>query len=157
MAKVVPFMTPHMATRGAGISVENPHEGATYPYPLLIALADQKERLVHDVAKVIHLHYDEFQGADPGGVGWALDRQLFSWSVPFHAGAVAYFKSIGVWNDEHERNNQALIARQDLLAQAWQSYLAAPSSSDFKVGWYQARAKALQAQELDPIWVQPEG
>ena len=25
MAKVVPFMTPHMATRGAGISVENPH------------------------------------------------------------------------------------------------------------------------------------
>ena len=48
MGQVVPFMTKHFATRGAAISDENPHEGATYPYPLLITLADQDDGLVRD-------------------------------------------------------------------------------------------------------------
>jgi len=47
MEKIVPFLTPHMATRGAGISVAKPHEGATYPYPILVTLADQEESEVH--------------------------------------------------------------------------------------------------------------
>lgn len=153
MAKVVPFLMPHFATRGATISTEMPHEGATYPYPLLITLADQNEQLVHDLAKVVHIHYDEYQGADPGGVGWALDRQIFSWAVPFHAGAVRYFKSIDVWTDEAQANNQMLLERQNILTATWQTYVeSAKDTDDFKAGWYEARWAALRAAGLDPVW-----
>ena len=43
----VPFITQHFATRGAGISADAPHEGGTYPYPLLIALERTAPDLVY--------------------------------------------------------------------------------------------------------------
>ncbi len=157
MSKVVPFFIPHMATRGAGISKQHPHEGATYPYPLLITLSDQKEGLVHDLVKVIHQHYDEYKNADPGAIGWAMDRQLFQWSVPYHEGAIRYFRSIGVWNEQTDEHNQRLIQRQEVLANAWQTHVAVQSQAGLgkqaaKAAWYLSRASALKGEGFDPIW-----
>lgn len=159
MGRVVPFLIPHMATRGAAISTARPHEGATYPYPLLITLADQEEQLVHDLAMVIHKHYDEFKDADPGAVGWAMDRQIFNWSVPFHAGAVKYFESLGLWNADLQAHNTALIRRQETLGNAWENFMATTTSSRgdaFKAAWYKARAAALRATGFDPVWDHPQ-
>ena len=153
MLSIVPFLVPHHATRGAAISSENPHEGATYPYPLLIALDDQKEQLVHDLAKVLHLHYDEYKDADPGAIGWALDRQIFQWTVPFHAGAVRYFKSVGVWTDADDAHNNQLLKRQAVLGEAWRAHQQTGGDKD---AWYVARAAALTANGLDPVWQNPE-
>lgn len=156
MKKIVPFFTPHMATRGATISAENPHEGATYPYPMLVTLSDYDETEVHDLARVIHTHYDEFKNADPGAIGWALDRQILQWFVPYHAGSVRYLKSIGAWSDADEAHNERLIQRQEVLAKAWQSHVAsAPSEDDFVAAWYAQRAQALQTHGFDPVWLVP--
>ena len=151
MANVVPFMQKHVATRGAAISEDNPHEGATYPYPMLITLAEQNEQLVHDLAKAIHIHYDEYKNADPGSIGWAMDRQNFQWVVPFHEGAVRYFKSIGVWSDAADAHNIRLIQRQSVLATAWQAHQA-EDPEDFSATWMTRRAAALDAAGFDPIW-----
>ena len=151
MANVVPFMQKHVATRGAAISEDNPHEGATYPYPMLITLAGQNEQLVHDLAKAIHIHYDEYKNADPGSIGWAMDRQNFQWVVPFHEGAVRYFKSIGVWSDAADAHNIRLIQRQSVLATAWQAHQA-EDPDDFSATWMTRRAAALDAAGFDPIW-----
>ena len=151
MANVVPFMQKHVATRGAAISEDNPHEGATYPYPMLITLAGQNEQLVHDLAKAMHIHYDEYKNADPGSIGWAMDRQNFQWVVPFHEGAVRYFKSIGVWSDAADAHNIRLIQRQSVLATAWQAHQA-EDPEDFSATWMTRRAAALDAAGFDPIW-----
>jgi len=153
MGAVVPFMQKHVATRGAAISVDNPHEGATYPYPMLITLADQDEQLVFDLARAIDVHYDDYKNADPGSIGWAMDRQNFQWVVPFHEGSVRYFQSIGVWSDEAQAHNQRLIERQDVLAQAWQAHKA-DDPDDFSEVWMSRRAEALTAAGFDPIWRQ---
>ena len=153
MAAVVPFMQKHVATRGAAISVDNPHEGATYPYPLLITLSDQDEQLVFDLARAVDVHYEEYKNADPGSIGWAMDRQNFQWVVPFHDGAVRYFQSVGVWNDEAQAHNQRLIERQNVLAQAWQAHKA-ENPDDFSEVWMIRRADALTAAGFDPIWRQ---
>jgi len=153
MATVVPFMQKHVATRGAAISVDNPHEGATYPYPLLITLSDQDEQLVFDLARAVDVHYEEYKNADPGSIGWAMDRQNFQWVVPFHDGAVRYFQSVGVWNDEAQAHNQRLIERQNVLAQAWQAHKA-ENPDDFSKVWMIRRAEALTAAGFDPIWRQ---
>ena len=151
MDGIVPFMQKHIATRGAAISEANPHEGATYPYPMLITLADQDEKFVHDLAKAIHLHYDEYKNADPGSIGWAMGRQNFQWVVPFHQGAVRYFKAIGVWSDADDAHNTRLIQRQTVLATAWQAHQA-ENPDDFSAAWMVRRAAALDAAGFDPIW-----
>ena len=151
MDGVVPFMQKHMATRGAAISEDNPHEGATYPYPMLITLAGQDEQLVHDLAKAIHIHYEEYKNADPGSIGWAMERQNFQWEVPFHEGAVRYFKSIGVWSEADDAHNSRLIQRQNVLATAWQAHRA-EDPDDFSAAWMVRRAAALDAAGFDPIW-----
>ena len=151
MDAVVPFMQKHVATRGAAISEDNPHEGATYPYPMLITLAGQDEQLVHDLAKAIHIHYEEYKNADPGSIGWAMERQNFQWVVPFHEGAVRYFKSIGVWSNADDAHNSRLIQRQSVLATAWQAHQA-EDPDDFSAAWMVRRAAALDAAGFDPIW-----
>ena len=151
MDGIVPFMQKHIATRGAAISEANPHEGSTYPYPMLITLADQDEKFVHDLAKAIHLHYEEYKNADPGSIGWAMGRQNFQWVVPFHQGAVRYFKAIGVWSDADDAHNTRLIQRQTVLATAWQAHQA-ENPDDFSAAWMVRRAAALDAAGFDPIW-----
>jgi TRAP transporter TAXI family solute receptor len=154
--RIVPFMTPHFATRGATISPEKPHEGATYPYPMLITLETQDEQEVHDLAQVIVLHYDDYKNADPGGIGWALDRQITAWSVPYHRGAVAYLREVGAWSAADDLHNQRLIERQQVLSEAWQRHVAAADgASDFVSRWYRARANALETNGFDPVWREP--
>jgi uncharacterized protein len=157
--RLAPYFTRHVATRGAAISADQPHEGATYPYPLLIGLADTDEAMVHALARVIHLHYDEYKNADPGAIGWAVDRQIFDWVVPYHAGSVRYFREIGVWNDAHEAHNQRLIERQRVLGEAWREIKSKarsfPSDAAFVDAWLSARAAALEAAGFDPIWKDP--
>ncbi|MFU8817879.1 MAG: TAXI family TRAP transporter solute-binding subunit, partial [Pseudomonadales bacterium] len=155
--RVAPYFTPHVATRGAGIDAANPHEGGTYPYPLLIGLESSDAAVVHALARVIHRHYDDYKNADPGAIGWALDRQVLDWVVPFHDGAVRYFREVGVWNDAHEAHNQRLLERQRLLQQTWQQVKSATHDSDaaFIEAWLAARVVALEAAGFDPVWKDP--
>ncbi|MEQ8485264.1 MAG: TAXI family TRAP transporter solute-binding subunit [Pseudomonadales bacterium] len=152
--QIAPYFTPHLATRGAGISAAEPHEGATYPYPLLIALADADPQVVQALAAVIIRHYDDYRQADPGAVGWALERQLFDWVVPYHEGTVALFRQLGVWNDVREAHNQELLRRQTVLLETWERVRAGSHASDeaFTDAWLRARTDALVAAGLDPIW-----
>jgi uncharacterized protein len=155
--RVAPYFTPHMGTRGAGISVDQPHEGGTYPYPLLIALENADPEVVWALAAVIVEHYEDFRDADPGAIGWALDRQLLDWVVPYHQGAVRYFREAGVWSDELEAHNQRLVARQRVLIDTWQVVREQTHGSDeaFTAAWLSARARALSEAGFDPIWTAP--
>ncbi len=147
---VAPYYTPHMATRGAGISVDAPHQGATYPYPLLVTLADTDAALVERLAQVIVEHYDEYRNADPGSIGWAVERQQFDWVVPWHDGSVRLLRRLGVWGAAEDAHNQMLIRRQQVLAEAWSAWLsAAPRDAEaFANGWRKARLAALAAAGL---------
>jgi uncharacterized protein len=66
-----PFFARHMATEGAGLSEDNPHEGAAYPYPVLISYVDQETDLVYNMTKAMVELYPEYEGAAPGASGWA--------------------------------------------------------------------------------------
>jgi len=144
-----------MATVGAGLSEDNPHEGAAYPYPILIAYADQDDDLVYNMTKAMIEQFDNYKDGAPGAAGWALERQSFDWVVPYHEGAIRYLEEIGVWKEEHQAKNDHLIERQNVLQDAWQTYTSGdvPEDDDaFYQGWLEARAAALEAEGFDPIW-----
>ena len=65
------------------------------------------------------------------------------WFVPYHDGAVAYFKELGVWSDHAQAHNDRLIARQEALAVAWKA-LAAENPADWDNAWAERRRQALK-------------
>jgi len=77
--------------------------------------------------------------------GWAVDRQILAWVVPYHDGAIKYWKEAGQWKPEHQAHNDGLIARQKVLANAWAAVNKGSYADDkaFEEAWMKARADAL--------------
>jgi uncharacterized protein len=148
---VAPYFVKHTATIGAGISEDNPHEGGAYPYPVLITLAGQDDALVYSMAKAINSQYANFKDAMPALKGWALERQVFKWAVPYHNGAVKYWKEIGAWTADMDAHNNQLLKRQEVLAAAWTSMKNSKTDGEaFTAEWAKARAAALTQAGFNP-------
>ena len=146
----LPWYVPHMAVEGPTISGDGIQVFSS-AYPFLVALAETDDTLVYSMVKVMLEHFDEYKGNAPGANGWAIDRQKFDQAfVPYHPGAIRYFKEIGIWSEAAEKTNQANLHRQQVLQDAWQSYLpnAPEGYQAFEEGWLQAREAALDTAGL---------
>jgi TRAP transporter TAXI family solute receptor len=150
MNKFGPYYRPHKATCGVGISEQNPVELPNYPYPIFVAYASQPADVVHGIAKAMIANYDAYKDGAPGAAGLALDKQNFTWVLPYHEGTVKAFKEAGVWKAEHEQHNRALLKRQEVLAAAWKAF--SNGNSDDQGAWMKARASALSKAGLDAIF-----
>ena len=71
--------------------------------------------------------------------------------VPYHDGAIRYYREIGKWTPAAQAHNDRLLKRQEVLGQAWaQATRNAPSDEkEFQKIWYAARLAALRAAGLD--------
>lgn len=148
---VAPYYTKQVATCGAGgLSPKAPLELGVYPYPLFTTYADQSVDTIQAVTAAIIDGYDSFKDAAPGAEGLAADRQDRRWAVPYHDGAIKALKAAGFWNQEDQAHNDALVARQQILAKAWKDYTAASKlqGEEFVAGWMKARAQSLKSNGL---------
>ncbi len=149
--QVIPYYLPQFETRGAGVSESNPWEGGGYALPILVTNAQRSADEVHALTRFVDEHFDTFKDLAPGAEGWELSRQVFDWVMPYHEGAVRYFREAGYWTDEHEAHNNQLLRRQQILLDAWQEQLATAEDGDsFQRSWMERRAKALLAEGFDP-------
>jgi TRAP transporter TAXI family solute receptor len=154
MNAVAPWYSPHTATVGVGLSKENPLEGASYGYPILICYQNKMDdEAVYEMVKLVHTLFPKYKDGHKAAKGWDMKRQVFDWILPYHAGAVKYFKEIGAWNEKFETHNNALNERQKVLQDAWKK---ATAEKKDKEGWLEfwmaKRAAALKAAGMDPIW-----
>lgn len=138
---VAPHIYRNIATEGADISADTPHEGTNYPYPILITMADQDEDLVYNMTRAMIELFPDYADASPGINGWALDRQNTEWILPFHEGAIRALEEHGAWSEAAQAHNDALVARQDALLEAWDGLMAEGLSGDaLHKAWAEARA-----------------
>lgn len=155
MMAVAPYFRPHEVTAGAGdVSADNPVPSASYPYPIVVANRDLDDKVAYGLIRALQDNYDDYKDAAPGAVGYAFEYQDLQWVVPFHDAVVAYYEEIGVWTDEMQAHQEALVERQELLLATWNDFLAdAPDDEDaFEEAWMQARAEALREAGLDPVF-----
>ncbi|MCD8516080.1 MAG: TAXI family TRAP transporter solute-binding subunit [Burkholderiaceae bacterium] len=150
---IAPFFYPANGTEGAGLSKDKPAVSASYPYPVLMTYADQDPKLAKAVVTAMVDTFDMYKDAAPGNVGWGMDRQKLDWVIPYHEGAVEYFKEKGVWTDAHQKNNDMLLKRQQILADAWKEVKGRTHANDeeFAKDWMKTRADALTKAGMDPV------
>lgn len=153
MNAVAPFFFPFMGTEGAELSKDKPAESATYPYPILMTYAAQDTDLVYNMTKAMVEAYPMYKDAAPGNAGWAVERQNFAWVIPFHDGAIRYWKEAGQWKPEHQAHNDKLLERQKVMALAWAEMKKSAPADDkaFVAAWQKARAAALTKAGFDPV------
>lgn len=144
---VNPHFTRHTATLGAAFT--GPLECAAVPYPDLITY-HAEEDLVYNLTKALDAQVDVYSQADAGTAGYAAERQIFDWVVPYHEGAIRYYKEAGVWADGLDEHTAALLERGDVLAEAWKT-MEGKSGDGFADEWMKVRAEALEAAGL-PVY-----
>ena len=146
----LPWYVPHIATEGPTLPPEG-LEVFTSAYPFLVGMDTSDDTMVYNLVKVMHRHFDEYKDNAPGAAGWIMDRQKFEQAfVPYHPGAIRYFREIGVWTAEAEAKQQENLQRQQVLMDAWAGFLpTAPEGyQEFETAWLAARLKALEDKGL---------
>jgi hypothetical protein len=73
-------------------------------------LRDFPEEAAYQVLKAVLGHFDEFKLIHPTARDWTPQNTLNQFCVPFHPGAIRYYKEIGLWKSEHEKRQQAVLA-----------------------------------------------
>ena len=150
---IAPFINPAMGTAGANLSKDAPAESSTYPYPILMTYASQDANLVYNMTKAMVETFDLYKDSAPGANGWAAERQNFEWVVPYHEGAIRYWKEAGKWTAAHQAHNDMLIKRQQVLAGAWATVKKGSYADDkaFEQAWMKARVTALTKAGMLPV------
>lgn len=144
LTDVAPYYIKSRGTVGANIDGTKGRDMAAFPYPILIALEETDEDLSYNMTKAIFELLPAYSGKTPGIEGWAMEFQQLKWVIPFHAGAIRYYKEAGAWTDAAQKHNDMLIARQDALAAAWEE-LKAAAPDDWDATWPEKRREALKS------------
>lgn len=155
MHSVAPYFQPELVKSGGGINEDNPWQGSNYPYPIMVADASLDHDKVRPMIRFFIEEHERYKDGAPGNTGYALDYQIMKWVVPFHDAVVEYYEEIGVWTEEMQAHQDHLVHRQQVLQEAWANYTGdnPPSDeSEFVAGWMEARAAALEAEGMNPVF-----
>ncbi len=151
--EVAPHFTPHICKESAGNMPA--WEGASYPYPVVINYVNDDADKAYVFTKAHFEQYPNFKDAAPAASGYALDRQVLDWVVPFHEGAIRYYKEAGKWTPELQAHNDKLVERQQVLQKLWKEFLDSNPPSDteaFYSAWMEKRYAGMEAAGHAPVW-----
>jgi uncharacterized protein len=89
----------HVATIPANTYRGQTHDLKTLAMAaLLVCRADLDEDTVYKITKGLFTSYDEIKSGHASGADWNLQNTLRSQPIPFHPGAIRYFREAGVWS-----------------------------------------------------------
>lgn len=126
-----------------------PYQGNNYPYPMYVANATMDETTAYSLTKAVLENYEQIKDSGPSMLGYQVDRQPLKFAFPYHTGSIKYFKEKGVWTDEHQKHNDMLLKRQDVLAAAWKKMDMGLADDAFIAAWQKVRASALEEAGMD--------
>lgn len=143
-----PHLGQTMVDQGVGLehnmSGQVPFPGIGVPYPVFASYDHLSEAEAYGLTRAVLANVADFRDAAPGMEGFAATHQNFRMVLPYHPGAVRYFREIGIWTASDDAHNEALMRRQDVLAAAWQELQAQrPDRRRFVETWLALRERRL--------------
>jgi TRAP transporter TAXI family solute receptor len=151
MREVLPIYVKSFATTGAKLSKETPYESGTYPNPMFLTIDNAHPDMVYELTKMMVELYPMYSKAPAPAIDqFDPERIILDYVIPYHEGAIRYYKETGRWTDEHQKNNDSIIKRQQVLQAAWDKAIADAteqkiSAKNFPEFWKDARVNALKA------------
>jgi TRAP transporter TAXI family solute receptor len=77
-----------------------------------VARGDIPDDVVYKVTKAILDHHKEFMSYHSAAASWTAQASLENPAIPFHAGAVRYYKEKGLWTGELEALQKSLLKKK---------------------------------------------
>jgi TRAP transporter TAXI family solute receptor len=149
-----PHFGKTMVTFGAGLENNTsgmvPYPGLGSSYPAYVGYDRVSDETAYALTKAVIDNHEDFANAAPGMKSYAPDRQDFRLVLPYHPGAIRYFREIGLWGEADDAHNELLLKRQRVLAEAWAEAEALDLEDDaFAEAWMDVRERHLAAAGLE--------
>ncbi len=144
MSKVVPYFYPDVVSVGAGIT--SPRELPNYAYPVLICYSKIDENTVYELAKAISETYDLYKDVNVSMQGWEMKKSIRAPGlVPYHKGAIRFFKEVGQWSQDLEKWNNKALEEEKVRMAAWDKLKG------------EAVEKKMTPKDLANTWMKSQG
>jgi hypothetical protein len=77
---------------------------------MLLSHVDMADDIVYNLLKSLHDHTDELKAGYPLAAQYSMDEIPWETKIPFHPGAIKFYKDIGIWDARAEALQKKLLS-----------------------------------------------
>jgi len=77
----------------------------------LVAFKQLADDVAYAIVRSLYENYNEFKVVHPNAVEWTLESAVRKPVIPFHPGAIRYYKEKGVWTSKQQKWQEGLLAK----------------------------------------------
>ncbi len=132
---------PRKETIGASISKENPVDAMGYRYPIVTVDADADAEFIYNLTKALDETFPLYKDAAAGMEDWNIKLSSgVPTDIPFHEGAIKYFKEKGLWTEENQKWQEQRVSKLEKIKKEWDKAIE------------EAQEKGLKEKEFESFW-----
>ncbi len=75
----------------------------------MISRPELEETLAYSIVKAVYDHQEEFWSYYAGARSWNLENTIAMWALPYHPGAIKYYKEKGIWKGDMDARQSRLL------------------------------------------------
>jgi TRAP transporter TAXI family solute receptor len=80
-------------------------------YGVIISRPDLDETLAYSIVKAIYDHQQEFWSYHASARSWTIENTVAMWAIPYHPGAIKYYKERGIWKGDMDAKQSQLLEK----------------------------------------------